>query len=142
MIITKEMLLYSNGCMRQVEIDQAQAVGVVIGETTVSDGVVKLHAAGHTTLAAWLRLAGHRWAVKNAGVVGVVYHVFNPTTGQHIDALTLEDAMRLRQEMIDEFVKSSLLLFSIIEETVANTGESSTRTVDVEAELAAQSQPQ
>ena len=61
----------------------------------------------------------------------MVYHVFNPTTGQHIDALTLEDAMRLRQEMIDEFVKSSLLLFSIIEETVANTGESSTRTVDV-----------
>lgn len=138
MIITKEMLLYSNGCMRQEDIEMARAAGVVIGETTVSDGVVKLHAAGHTTLAAWLRLAGQRWAVKNAGVVGVVYHVFNPTTGQHIDALTLEDAMRLRQEMIDEFVKSSLSLFSIIEETVANTGESTTRVINLETELAAQ----
>lgn len=138
MIITKEMLLYSNGCMRQEDIEMARAAGVVIGETTVSEGVVKLHAAGHTTLAAWLRLAGHRWAVKNAGVVGVVYHIFNPVTGKHTDALTIEEAMRLRQQFIDDFLRVNLPVFSVIEETVANTGESTTRVINLETELAAQ----
>ena len=142
MIITKEMLLYSNGCMRQEYIEMARAAGVVIGETTVSEGVVKLHAAGHTTLAAWLRLAGHRWAGKNAGGVGGGYHVFHPVTGMPTGALTIEEAMRLRQQLIDDFLRVNLPMFSVIEETVANTGESTTRTVDVEAELAAQSQPQ
>lgn len=128
--------------MRQVELDQALAAGVIIGETTVEDGIRKLRVAGHMQLAAWLRLAGQRWAVKNAGAHGVVYHIFNPTTGKHIDALTLEDAAARRKEIIDEFMKTYLATISVIEEVVANTGDTTTRLIDVEAELAAQSQPQ
>ena len=114
--------------------------GVTVGVTTVADALELMKEVSGASM--FINKAAQAWAVKQAGAIGVVYHVFNPMTGQHVDALSLEDAAQRRQEFINQFLQANIGMFSVIEETVANTGESSTRTVDVEAELAAQSQPQ
>lgn len=110
--------------------------GVTIGVTTIADALELMKEVSGASMI--INKAAQAWAVKNAGVIGVVYHVFNPLTGKHIDALTLEDAAARRKEIIDEFMKVYLPTISVIEEVVANTGDTTTRLIDVEAELAAQ----
>lgn len=122
MIITEELLLFSNGCMSQEDIAAAAAAGVIIGETTVSDGFEKLRAAGHIKLAAWLRVAGNRWALHTQKVIGTMYLVFNPLTGIHERCETVEQATNVRNRIREDFLKSNDGIFSVIKEVTTEDG--------------------
>lgn len=102
--------------------------GVTVGVTTVADALELMKEVSGASMV--INKAAHAWAVKQAGAIGVVYHVFNPMTGQHTDELTPEAAVARRKQFIEEYLQANIGMFSIIEETVASTGESTTRLLD------------
>lgn len=67
----------------------------------------------------------------------VVYHVFDPLTGQYTNVLSLEEAASVRKNIIEKFMKANASIFSILEE-VQKDGKSTARMVNIETELSNQ----
>lgn len=56
------------------------------------------------------------YLMQGAAVMNNKFHVFNPITGQHEEAVSIEDARILRQQIIDQFLQANIAQFKIGQE--------------------------
>lgn len=130
MILTQEIIDYSNGCVPAPVMAQANEAGLFVGQSDIDAVEAWLRANNQVLIANWLKVAKSRWFAHTQEVIAIMYHVFNPLTGVHEDQATKDLALARRDEIKQEFMAANASLFTILVETKTAEGSHTDTLVD------------
>lgn len=74
----------------------------------------------------------HIWAKLEGTKVKEIYQVFNPLTGQYTTCNSVEEAKKVREQVMKDYLKSQKGLFSVAQEIETSNGDTLWNPIDLD----------